>query len=132
MEDKDEVQSRSESSPSKEPSYQEPLVEENLMKIESNTNNPSSPLIEKEKQSWAAYHEKELPMVDVPAIIIPEPPINDIPQSSDNLNHSISESDKGINYLSSSKVFRMILILFIMYLYLHQVLKYPPWPIKKI
>lgn len=51
MEDKDEVQSRSESSPSKEPSYQEPLVEENLMKIESNTNNPSSPLIEKEKQS---------------------------------------------------------------------------------
>ena len=38
MEDKDEVQSRSESSPSKEPSYQEPLVEENLMKIESNTN----------------------------------------------------------------------------------------------
>lgn len=71
-------------------------------------------------------------MVDVPAIIIPEPPINDIPQSSDNLNHSISESDKGINYLSSSKVFRMILILFIMYLYLHQVLKYPPWPIKKI
>lgn len=49
------------------------------MNIKSNTNDPCSPLIEKEKQFEAAYQEEKLPMVDDLAIIIPKPHINDIP-----------------------------------------------------
>ena len=63
----------------KQPTHQEPYVEENFMNIKSNTNDPCSPLIEKEKQFEAAYQEEKLPMVDDLAIIIPKPHINDIP-----------------------------------------------------
>ena len=70
------------------------------MEIESNTNNPSSALIKKEKQCEVAHHEGELPLADTLTVIIVEPPINDISQSFDNQHHYILRSEKCIKYPS--------------------------------
>lgn len=70
--DKDEVQSQSESSPLKQPSHQEPTIEENFMEFDSSINNPSNPIIKNKAQpEMAQYGEEELLNMDVLAVIIP-------------------------------------------------------------
>ena len=82
------------------------------MEIDSNINDSSSHIIEKETKDEATHPGKEeLPNVDGLSVIIPKPPINGTIHPSENLIHFVPESNKVIRHPSHFKVLIMVTIL---------------------